>query len=107
MAQCYASDAVLWLPGAPMMQARDAIRAGYAGFFAGSTIKSVKLTELGKVSHGEEASSWGRFTIVSVSTKDGTETMELGRYTDVSCRIDGRWQYVVDHASDDPAAPGG
>ena len=106
VAQCYAPDAVMWLPGAPMMQGRDAIRAGYADFFAASTIKSVKLTELGRVMHGNQASSWGRFTVVAVSRKDGKETTESGRYTDVSRRIDGRWQYLVDHASDDPAAAG-
>src|SRR5678815_5277943 len=58
VARCYAPDAVLWLPGAPMMKGRDAIRAGYVDFFAGSTIKSATLTELGKVSHGDEATSW-------------------------------------------------
>lgn len=107
VAQCYAPDAVFWLPGGAMMKGRDAIRAGYADFFSGSTIKSMKLTELGKVSHGNEAASWGTFSLVIVSKKDGRETTELGRYTDVSRRIDGRWQYLVDHASDDPAPPGG
>ena len=106
VAQCYAPDAVLWLPGAPMMQGRDAIRAGYVDFFAASTIKSAKLTELGKLSDENEAASWGTFTVVTVSKKDGKETTESGRYTDVSRRIDGRWQYVVDHASDDPAVAG-
>jgi uncharacterized protein (TIGR02246 family) len=106
VAQCYAPDAVMWLPGAPMMKGRDAIRAGYVDFFAGSTIKSARLTELGKMTHGNEAASWGTFTVVSVSRTDGKETTETGRYTDVSRRIDGRWQYLVDHASDDPAAAG-
>jgi uncharacterized protein (TIGR02246 family) len=107
VAKCYASDAVLWLQGAPVMKGRDAIRAGYADFFAASTIKSVKLTELGKVSDGNDAASWGTFSLVLVSRKDGKETTELGRYTDVSRRVGGHWQYVVDHASDDPAAAGG
>lgn len=107
VAKCYAPDAVLWLPGAPVMKGRDAIRAGYADFFAASTIKSMTLTELGKISHGNEATSWGSFSLVTVSKKDGKETTERGRYTDVSRRISGRWQYVVDHASDDPPAPGG
>jgi uncharacterized protein (TIGR02246 family) len=102
VAQCYARDAVLWLPGAPMMKGRDAIRAGYVDFFAGSTIKSARLTELGKITRGDEAASWGTFKIVFVSKKDGKETTEIGRYTDVSRRIDGRWQYLVDHASDEP-----
>lgn len=106
VAKCYAPDAVLWLPGAPAMKGREAIRAGYADFFSASTIKTVKLDELGKISHGNEAASWGTFSLVLVSKKDGKETTEVGRYTDVSRRIGGRWQYVVDHASDDPAAPG-
>lgn len=102
-AQCYAPDAMLWLPGAPMMKGRDAIRAGYADFFAASTIKSVTITELGKSSRGGDSTSWGRFSIVAVSKKDGKESTEIGRYTDVSRKIGGRWLYVVDHASDDPA----
>lgn len=107
VAQCYAPDAVLWLPGAPQAKGRDAIRAAYAGFFAGSTIKSATLTELGKITHGDEAASWGTFKVVMVSRKDAKETTETGRYTDVSRRIEGQWQYLVDHASDEPAAPGG
>ena len=107
VARCYAPDAVLWLPGAPRAKGRDAIRGAYAGFFAGSRIRSATLTELGKVTHGDDASSWGTFKVVLVSKKDGKETTETGRYTDVSRRIDGRWQYLVDHASDEPAAPGG
>jgi uncharacterized protein (TIGR02246 family) len=102
VAQCYAPDAVFWLPGTAMMRGRAAIREGYAGFFAGATIKSAKLVELGKVTHGDEASSWGTFTVVSVSKKDGKQSIESGRYTDVSRKINGRWVYLVDHASDDP-----
>ena len=107
VAKCYAPDAVLWLPGSPAMKGRDAIRAGYADFFAASTIKTVKLNQLGTIAHGNESASWGTFSLVLVSKKDGKETTETGRYTDVSRRIGGHWQYVVDHASDDPAAPGG
>jgi hypothetical protein len=37
-----------------------------------------------------------------VMKASGAEMTETGRYVDVSKRIDGRWQYVVDHPSDDP-----
>lgn len=102
VAQCYASAAVFWLPGSRMMRGRAAIRAAYAGFFAGAMIKSVKLVELGKVVHGHEAFSWGTFTLVSTSKKDGKETTEFGRYTDLSRKTNGHWLYLVDHVSDDP-----
>jgi len=54
--------------------------------------------------HGHEASSWGSFIVVSVPRKDGKEATEVGRYTDVSRKFDGRWVYLVDHASHDPPA---
>lgn len=104
VALCYAPDAVFWLPGAPMMKGRDAIREGYAGFFKGNTIKSMKLVEMGKTAHGDEASSWGSFELVTVAKADGKESTEVGRYTDVTRKIDGHWLYIVDHASDDPPA---
>jgi uncharacterized protein (TIGR02246 family) len=103
VAQCYAPDAVLWLPGAPMMKGRDAIREGYVGFFKDFNIKSMKLAEAGKSRLGNDAASWGSFELVMESKKDGKEVTELGRYTDVSRKIGGHWMYVVDHASDDPA----
>ena len=101
---CYADDAVLWLPGAPMMQGREAIRDGYADFFSHFTIKSMELTEAGHSRIGDEAASWGSFRLVMVSREDGKEVAEVGRYTDVSRKVDGKWLYVVDHASDDPPA---
>jgi uncharacterized protein (TIGR02246 family) len=108
VAQCYAEDAVLFLPGAPKMEGREAIRAGYADFFAHFTIKSMTLAEAGHQAMGDHAASWGAFTLVTVSKEDGKETTEVGRYTDVSRKQGGRWVYVVDHASDDPPpAPAG
>jgi uncharacterized protein (TIGR02246 family) len=101
---CYAEDAVLWLPGAPMMKGREAIRAGYADFFSHFTITSMELTEAGHSGMGDESTSWGSFRLVMVSRDDGKEVTQVGRYTDVSRKIDGQWRYVVDHASDDPPA---
>lgn len=101
---CYAEDAVLWLPNMPMLKGREAIRAGYADFFAHFTIKSMELTEAGHVRTGDESSSWGSFRLVTVSRDDGKESVEVGRYTDISRKIDGQWRYLVDHASDDPPA---
>lgn len=103
VAKCYATDAVFWLPGAPTMHGRDEIRAGYAGYFAETRIKSAKLVEMGRFAHGNEVSAWGTFTVVTVSKKDGKEITEHGRYTDVSRKINGHWEYLVDHASDDPS----
>lgn len=104
VAACYAEDAVLWLPGAPKMQGREAIRAGYADFFGNFSIKSVSLTEEGKLTGDEHVTAWGSYSMVFVSRADGKEVTQVGRYTDVSRKVDGHWVYVMDHASDDPPA---
>ncbi len=103
VADCYAEDAVLWLPGTPMMRGRDAIREGYVGFFAQFSVRDVELTEMGRASSGDESASWGTYSMTMVSKSDGSETPSVGRYTDVSTQVDGKWVYLVDHASDDPA----
>jgi uncharacterized protein (TIGR02246 family) len=102
---CYAPDAVLWIPGAPMAQGSQAIHDLLAGWFAGTTVQSMTIVPMGGRRAGDDASSWGTFTLVTVDKATGKATTQAGRYVDVSRKIDGKWVYVVDHASDDPPAP--
>jgi uncharacterized protein (TIGR02246 family) len=102
---CYAEDAVLWIPGQPMAKGREAIHAALAGFFAMVSIKDMTITPMGGSTVGDDATSWGTFVLVAVDRKSGAESTEVGRYVDVSRKIDGKWVYVVDHASDDPPPP--
>lgn len=104
MSQCYAPDAVLWLGGMPMMQGRDAIREGYAGFFSAFSVKDVKMVVMGHSAGSGDTASWGTYSMVLVSKADGSESLSTGRYTDVSRKVDGKWVYVVDHASENPPA---
>ena len=101
--RCYAPDAVLWIPGGAMAQGSQAIHDAYAGFFADYGVKSVDIKTMASQTVGDDAVSWGTFSLVAVAKKDGAEITEVGRFTELSKRIDGRWLYVVDHASDDPA----
>ena len=102
VSQCYATDAVLYIPGGPTATGRDAIRQGYAGFFATVTVKSATITPTNMVMVGDDAVAWGSFHVVYSDKKTGADIIEDGRYTDLSRKIDGHWLYVVDHASDDP-----
>ena len=104
VAACYAEDAVLWFPGGPMARGRAAIRDGFAGYFQDVTIKDIAMTTLGEQAVGDARASWGTYAITMVNKATGAETVEHGRYTDVSKLIGGRWVYVVDHPSDDPPA---
>ena len=102
---CYLPDAVMYFPGGPTATGHEAIRAGYAGYFAAYTIKDAVIEEIGRVAQGDTLTTWGRFTITMVAKEGGAETVERGRFTDVARFVDGQWRYVVDHASDDPPAP--
>jgi uncharacterized protein (TIGR02246 family) len=100
---CYAPDAVLWFPGGPMVQGTQAIHDGFAGFFAANTIKEMTITEMGHEGMGDAVATWGTWKLVTVDKKSGEEKTATGRFSDVAKKIDGRWLYVMDHPSDDPA----
>lgn len=104
VAACYLPAAVMWFPGGSMARGREAIRKGYAQYFAEYTIKSVELRELGRVATQDTATAWGTFEIVMTPRAGGEDVTERGRYSDVSRKVDGAWRYVMDHASDDPQA---
>jgi uncharacterized protein (TIGR02246 family) len=105
LSMCYAEDAVLWFPGGPMAKGRKAIRDGFAGFFSEVTITDIAMTPLGQETLGDAQASWGTYAITMEDKATHAVTIERGRYTDVQKKIDGRWLYIVDHPSDDPAAP--
>lgn len=103
VSECYADDAVLWLPGGGTAQGRDAIREAYAGYFDAFSVKDVELMEMGSKAMEDTVVTWGTFRMVMTPKAGGDDVVETGRYTDVSQNVDGKWVYLVDHASDDPA----
>ena len=103
VAACYAEDAIMWFPGGPLAKGRAAIRDGFAGFMANMTITDVELAEMGQETMGDTKVAWGTYAIGMVDKATQAASVERGRYTDVQKKIDGRWLYIVDHPSDDPA----
>lgn len=99
---CYASDAVLWLPGAPEARGEKAIRDAYTGLLSANTVTEVSLTD----AHYENAQNlslgWGHFTMTLTPKAGGPPTIMGGRYIDVAKKTDGKWHYVADHASTNP-----
>ena len=105
VSMCYAEDAILWFPGGPMAKGRAAIRDGFAGYLAGVVIKDARLDVIGEEAVGDTRVAWGTYAITMEDKATHAVSVERGRYTDVQKKIDGRWQYIVDHPSDEPAAP--
>src|SRR5262245_42829913 len=100
---CYASDAVAWLPDSPELKGAEAIRQSYKDLLAANTIKDASFSETHYTTVGERSVGWGRISITLVPKGSDKSVVVMGRFTEVAERRSGRWVYVVDHASAEPA----
>ena len=103
--KCYASDAVVWLPNAPAARGAKEIRATYEGLLSANTVKDAALTDVKYRTSGKTSTAWGRFSLTLAPKAGGEAAVMQGRFTEVAEQRDGRWVYIVDHASAEPAKP--
>lgn len=101
---CYAPDAVAWLPDVPEAVGTAAIRAGYKGLLDANTVKDVVLTPIASKTSGDMSTGWGHFTMTLAPKAGGEAVTMKGRYLASAQQRNGRWVYVVDHASAEPPA---
>ncbi|HSE43643.1 MAG TPA: DUF4440 domain-containing protein [Acidobacteriota bacterium] len=101
----YAPDAHLFPPDEVEAVGTAAIRANYANLFNNFTVKDVTATDSHHETMGDLSYGWGLFSITIVPKAGGEPIHMEGRYSDVSRKINGKWLYVVDHASVSPTPP--
>lgn len=102
---CYALDAVAWLPDMPEAKGATALREAYKAFLGANTIRDFTSSDTHYETHGDNSVGWGRFALTIVpKAGDGKPVTLTGRFTEVAVRRDGRWVYLVDHASAEPAS---
>ena len=101
--KCYAADAVMWLPNAPSARGAKAIRAAYEGLLSANTVKDATLSDVTYRTVGNTSIAWGRFSLTLVPKAGGDPVVMTGRFTEAAERRGGRWVYIVDHASAEPA----
>jgi len=102
---CYAPDAVLWLPDAPEARGTKAIRETYAGLLGVNSVADATLTNAVYQTAGDLSTAWGNFTLTLKPKKGGDTVVMKGRFTSVSKKAGGKWQYVADLASAEPPPP--
>jgi uncharacterized protein (TIGR02246 family) len=101
----YSTEAVMWLPDAPEAKGRDAIRKSYAALLAANTVTGATLANTHYQTSGDLSVGWGDFTL-TLSPKDGGNPVTMsGRFSVIARNQDGKWVYVVDHASAQPTPP--
>jgi uncharacterized protein (TIGR02246 family) len=103
----YAPDAVVWLPQAKEARGEKAIRSAYEGLLSANTVKEVVLSETEYRTMGKVSVGWGRFSLTLAPKSGGSPVVMIGRFTDIAERRSGRWVYIVDHASAEPAGTEG
>lgn len=96
---CYwnSPDLVNYPPGAMEERGWQAVKDGIAEFFASAPGLKAELLETNYRVAGDVVFGWGKWRI---TIPTGGEPMVIsGRYTDIKARRDGKWVYVLDHAS--------
>lgn len=100
---CYDRDAVLWTINEAEARGEKAIRTSYADFLSANMVRSVEVSNAGHRTAGNWAAGWGNFKLTIAPKAGGKPVTITGRFTEVVEKKNGRWVYVVDHASADPA----
>ena len=98
--ECYwnSPDVIIYPPDAMESRGYEAVKSDFEKFFAENEVKGFELTNTGDMALGEYGLSWGNFSI-TLGTPDGKETKLEGRFTSISGMKDGKWVYILDHAS--------
>jgi uncharacterized protein (TIGR02246 family) len=99
---CYAPDAVMWTPGDPESKDGKAIREAYAALLKDNTVKDAKISDTQYRTVGKTSVGWGHFSFTLAPKAGGAPVTMTGRFTDVAVEKDGKWVYIVDHASAEP-----
>jgi uncharacterized protein (TIGR02246 family) len=100
MAACYwnSPEVVSFPPGTLEARGFEGILEDTRATFAAMPGMKVELTEVHQMPAGDMVIGWGLWR-GTMPMPDGTEMEILGRYTDVKAERDGKWVYLLDHAS--------
>jgi uncharacterized protein (TIGR02246 family) len=104
VAACYSDDAVLVMPGSPAIKGKKAIIEALAAFLGSVTVTAFTTSDTRYGTSGHLSAGWGRFSMTTVPKAGGAPVTEVGTFSDVAMKRNGKWQYVSDHASADPPA---
>jgi len=92
------SDLVSYPPGTLEFRGWQAAKQAMAASFAQAPGGKLTLTETNYQVAGDVVISWGKWTF-TMPMPGGASMEMVGRFTDVKAERDGKWVYIMDHAS--------
>jgi uncharacterized protein (TIGR02246 family) len=100
MVACYWDDPeVVSMPPAQMIvKGIEGVREDFQTFLEGTNVKKFKLRKPQYRVLGDAVLGWGKFRLTTVPSL-GPEVTIDGRYVEIVEKKDGKWVYVMDHAS--------
>jgi uncharacterized protein (TIGR02246 family) len=91
-------DLISYPPGALELRGWQAVKEAMAQTFVQAPGGILKITEGNHQVAGDVVLSWGKWTFTM--PMPGGSSMEMtGRFSDVKTERDGKWVYIMDHAS--------
>jgi uncharacterized protein (TIGR02246 family) len=94
----YAADAVYYPPEEQELRGTTAIRKSYTDWFAAMTITDARIDSTYATS-GDLSVGWGTATVTMQPKAGGAPQTLTVRVTAAAKLINGKWQYIADHAS--------
>ena len=98
------AEATYFSPGALMEKGPAAIRADWEAAFQSLPGGKIEMIGSQYMAAGDVVIGWGQWR-VTIPSDSGEPTVLTGRYTDVKAERDGKWVYLLDHASVPMAPP--
>ena len=92
------SELVSFPPGEMEEKGWENVKKGMEGFFNSVDKIDLKLTDMNYKISGDNVISWGLWKMV-IHDGNGSKMEMTGRYTDIKAKKNGKWVYILDHAS--------
>lgn len=94
----YSDKTDVYSTDAMVTHGTDRILAGYIAMFEKFT-SQVAIEDAHYIKQGNIVVSWGLYSLTLTPRAGGNSFVVRGRFTDVATKINGHWQYLMDHAS--------
>jgi uncharacterized protein (TIGR02246 family) len=89
-------ELVSFQPDAMELKGMDQLKEYFKSSFASSKGAIIEIPSADYRVAGDVVYTWGKWTL---TLPDSAHTKILGRYTDIKSKKDGKWVYILDHAS--------
>lgn len=99
LAALYAEDAASFPIGEMVGHGRDGVRSAWGPFLEAYDVTAFEIKDSHVEIIEDSAVAWGQWTLTAVPTGRGERIDIEGRFMDMAKKIDGKWRYVVHHAS--------